>query len=1153
MTIRTRACLILPPVVCLLFLSGCTSTRQPEEKPRTESPAPAPPAPPEEKPAEAGRPAAPAPGPAEEALRLNNRGIAEMEQFRFAQAATFFRRARASDPALLAASVNEAIALFYDRKNEAAGGILRRVLARNPRQIEARYVLALIDRAMGRDADALKHIEVVLEVDPADAGAQYLAGNLEAALHEWDPAIDHYRKALVRDPINASAHYALATALIQKGDSAEAEKVMERYQELRAPGRGTSFGTQYLEQGKYSEAVRVSGVGETPDTGGIAIRPRFEDVAAAGGITFVHGGPRSIPSFPVPPPHTASPGNRRPAVPVAAYGSGSAFLDYDGDGWPDLILGNASCCAPASPALYRNNHDGTFRLVRGSGVDYRGTAMGVAAGDYDNDGRPDLFIAGYRGSALYHNDGKGRFRNVSSLLTDELQKSWCLTAAFIDLDHDGDLDIFVACSGTADGPGRNFLYRNNGDGTFTETGESSGMAATTFTASLAAMDYNDSRDVDVLLVDSPARLFSNNRDGSFADVTTKAKLQIPAGLLGAAAGDFEGDGRVDYCVPVPGAIRIFWNRGSTFRSQDFPIASGRYFTSALAFDYDNDGDLDVLLVGDELRLIENAGLREFRDVTAGTGLDKVDAANARSASIGDYDRDGDLDVLVTRCGRAPLLLRNEGGNRNNAFRLSLEGKTDNRPGYGAKVEWAAGGLWQHREVFGELGYLSQNSVDMLLGLGRRAAPDYVRVLWPSGVLQTEIPAKNTVSLHMVELDRKGTSCPILYAWNGRGFEFVTDFLGGSAIGYLEEPGRYSIPDTDEYVKIASDRLRPRGGRLALKMVNQLEEVIFFDAVRLLAVDHPSGLEIFPDERLLSFPPYPHFKVFTVSAPRDVVAATDENGRTWTEALLAVDRHYVMGFELLPFKGYAEPHDLTLDLGDLRGAVRILLLLDGWIDYADSTSNYAAAQSGTRLVPPYLQVWEDGKWRTVLQDMGFPAGLPKTMTVDLTGKVPAAERTRIRIVTNMRIYWDRIRVETAAQDPRLRITTMEAEKASTEWVGYPRQWSPDGLAPFGYDFAARDATAPWKSHIGEYTRRGDVKDLVQSADDRLVVLPHGEAIAAEFPATGLPRLPQGWTRDWLLYVDGFGKDMDLHSRYPDTVAPLPRHCDAAVAGRESSGR
>jgi Flp pilus assembly protein TadD len=1087
--------------------------------------------------AQAQRPAR-KPDTLEEVLRLNNLGIAEMEQFRFTKAAEYFQQARSLDPKFLAGMVNLGIAWFYDRKNEDAIRILNEALQRDPKQIQAHFVLSLLLRSSGKDSDAIQHMKAVIDMDPDDAPALYFAGSLESAMHEWQPAIAHFKNALNRDSMNVSIYYALAKTLIQKGDSVEAEKVMAQFQEWKARGTGTSYGNQYGEQGRYANVVRVSSPGEPFDSGGVSPRPRFVDAGSTAGIRFVHAGPQSGSLLP-------EQGGDVKTVP-AFLGSGAAFVDVEGSGWPDLLLANASANVPATPAYYRNNHDGTFSPAAGTGIDYRGTAMGVASGDYDGDGLPDVFIAGYHSSALYHNEGKGRFHDVTSLLSPKLQQSWAISAAFIDFDHDGDLDLYITCAPDAGGaPASNFVFRNNGDGTFTETGEATGTARTGFTPSLAFMDFNDSRDVDLLLVGPNLKLFSNNRDGSFKDVSARAGVDAPAGVLGLAVGDFDGDGHMDICLPpktAGGPARLLWNRGDSYESQDLPVSSGARFWSARAFDYDNDGDLDILLAGDEIRLLENLGRRKFVDVTPLVGLGNIKAANARAVAIADYDRDGDLDLLITRCGAAPLLLRNDGGNRNNAFRLTLEGKSDNRSGFGTKIEWASGGMWQHREIDGDLGFLTQSATEILLGMGRRTTPDYVRVLWPSGVLQTEIPDRAAHSLHMAQLDRKGTSCPILYAWGGTKYGFVSDFLGGSAMGYLEEPGRYGIPDTDEYVKISHDQLMPRGDRLSLKMVNQLEEVMLFDAVRLLAVDHSAGTEIYPNERLQANPPFPDFRIFTASSARNVISAKDGKGVDWTRELQDVDRKYVRGFQLLPYKGYAEDHTLVLDLGDLRGANRALLLMDGWIDYATSTSNFAAAQAGLKLVPPYLQVWGAGKWRTVIEDMGFPAGLPKTMTVDLAGKLPASERVVIRIVTNMRIYWDRIRLEAGPEDARIRLTTIEPVRAATSWVGYPQQCSPDGLAPFAYDYDRRDAVAPWKTHAGGYTRFGDVRELLGKVDDLYVVLGHGEEITADFSTQGLPPLPPGWTRDWLLYVDGYGKDMDLHSQFPDRLEPLPRHRD-----------
>lgn len=1090
--------------------------------------------------------------PAEEVLRWNNLGIAAMEQFDFAKAAGYFRNAREKDRQFLAATVNLGIAQFYDRKTEPAVETLRDALTRDAKQVQARFVLALALRGSGQREAALKNFLLVLGQDPSDPAALYFAGSLESTLHNQEAATRHFVKALSLDPFNQSIYYGLARACFEKGDSGGGEKAMARFQALRASGNGTSFGNLYFEQGRYAEAVRVSSYKDETYSGTI----RFVDVTRPAGIDFKHAGPRRPAGSPFP-PNPIEAGPARETEVLTSYGSGAAFLDYDDDGRPDLFTVNTAATGPAKSVLYRNRGDGAFARAIDCGIEFNGMGMGVAAGDYDNDGRPDLFISGYKRSALYHNEGGGKFREMTSILSTHVFESfWGLTAAFVDLDHDGDLDLYLTglnraqeersrdTTGNMAILGRNLLFRNNGNGTFTEVGALSGTARTGWAPSFVLMDFDSSRDIDLLLLNSPWKLFSNHRDGSFVDRTTKAELRFESPVLGAAAGDFDGDGNIDLCAPVSGTtgtVRLLWNSGRGFVAEDVACPGRGPFWNASAFDYDNDGDLDLLLSGDRLCLLENRGRRQFVDVSGQAGLNSLDAFNTRSIVPADYDRDGDIDLFVTRGGLAPLLLRNEGRNRNRSLPVELTGKSDNRSGIGCRVDWASAGLWQRRELTGNLGFLTQSCDRLLLGLGRHSAPDYLRILWPTGVLQTELAPRGGGPVKVVELDRKGTSCPILYAWNGSEYGFVTDFLGGSALGYLLAPGKYAVPDSNETVKIRHDQLQPRDGRLSLQMVNQLEEVIFFDTVQLFAVDHPQEIEIFPNERLVSRPPFPDFTVFTASAPGKVLSARDHHGRDWTAALVEQDRRYVEGFQLLPFKGYAENHELTLNLGDLRGAKRAILLLDGWIDYASSSSNFAAHQAGLKLAPPNLQGEDSsGEWKTILEDMGSPAGLPKTIVVDLTGKVPLTRETRVRIQTNMRVYWDRIRIETGPQDSRMRIVGARPMGSRTSWVGYPVQTSSDGRAPFSYDYGRRDAFAPWKTHAGQYTPLGDVRELLECIDDRYVVLAHGEAITAEFSSAGLPALPLGWIRDWLLFVDGFGKDMDFHSAHPDAVGPYPRH-------------
>ena len=331
----------------------------------------------------------------------------------------------------------------------------------------------------------------------------------------------------------------------------------------------------------------------------------------------------------------------------------------------------------------------------------------------------------------------------------------------------------------------------------------------------------------------------------------------------------------------------------------------------------------------------------------------------------------------------------------------------------------AGSLYQKLEVYSASPAPAPS--DLIFGLGKREKPDAVRVLWPAGIVQaeTEFPAASSsglISLNVTEIDRKPSSCPYLYAWNGKQFEFITDFMGGGEMGYLESPGHYNKPDPVEYVRIRSDQLKEKDGRYELRVTNELEEAMFVDRLQLLVVSHPAGTEVYPNEGM-SDPPKP-FRLF-VTAPRPPASAVDDKGNDVLDLISRMDRRWPDDFKTDRIRGYAAEHSLTLKLnGESKvqsPKSKVLLLLTGWTDYAWSSDNVAAIQSGREMQPPSLQVKDRrGQWQTVIKDIGIPVGRPQTVTVDLTGKFLSASR-EVRIVTNMRVYWDQILVDTSDRD------------------------------------------------------------------------------------------------------------------------------------------
>jgi hypothetical protein len=846
-------------------------------------------------------------------------------------------------------------------------------------------------------------------------------------------------------------------------------------------------------------------------------------------------------------------------------GGSVLILDYDANCDSSLFV-----VSPAEQRLYRKEGGKFVDVTASSGlssVPPGSVGIGAVAGDYDNDGKPDLFVLRYGGCSLYHNDGNGKFSDVTASAGIPAYPFLALSAAFVDVDHDGDLDIFIA--GFADlnklpagHPGRsltfpddfagapNLLLRNDGKGKFTDITSQAKVAPPGGAGHAVAViptDYDNHRDIDLFVLHYGAApvLFSNQRDGSFRDVAAEVGLGRSARFTCAAAVDVNKDGYTDFFfgrADGPGVFAI--SDGHThFVTSDAPAGTAGA-TAAQFLDYDNDGLLDLLVFANgKLRVFRNIGGGRWTDVSDKAAPKDLfgggDAGPVRAFASGDVDGNGAAD-LVARLPSGPLKLARNNGKGGHSLRVQLAGKVGNRSGIGSKVEVRAGSLWQKLETYSACP--APAPADVIFGLGRRTAPDAVRVLWPSGIVQSELEftvssSANKPCFAVTELDRKPSSCPYLYAWNGERFEFVTDFMGGGETGYWEAPGERNVPDPDEYVRIREDQLKERDGRYELRVTNELEEVLYVDKLQLIAVAHPADTEVYPNEGMVD-PPRP-YKLFATRGAHPPLSAVDDHGNDVLPRIAKLDRTYPDDFKLDQIRGYAVEHTLTLDLG-AKGRKRTLLLMTGWTDYAFSSDNVAASQSGLKMKSPSLQVKDrSGRWQTVIEDIGIPVGRPQTVTVDLTGRFPS-DRTDVRIVTNMRIYWDQILVDTSDGGSPVKLDRLPMLKADLRWRGFSAETSPDGREPFGYNYARVSPVSPWKTAPGRYTREGDVRDLLARSDDMFVISQPGDEIALVFDGSKLPPLPSGWKRTFLLYADGFSKEMDVNSASPDQVAPLPYH-------------
>jgi hypothetical protein len=329
------------------------------------------------------------------------------------------------------------------------------------------------------------------------------------------------------------------------------------------------------------------------------------------------------------------------------------------------------------------------------------------------------------------------------------------------------------------------------------------------------------------------------------------------------------------------------------------------------------------------------------------------------------------------------------------------------------------------------------------------------------------------------------------------------------------------------------------GKVSIRFMEPMEEVNYIDQLRLIAVDHPQDVEVNSDERFLDDPPFASGRVVASEGTRLPVGAWDGEGRDVLDQLSRRDHVFASGFTTLPYDGFANLHALTLDLGAVKPDAPLRLLMTGYVNYFSATSLYAAWQAGLKEIPPYVEAQlRDGTWQRIHGDVGFPAGLERTIVVELTGKLPAGTR-RIRLMTNLQIYWDQVLIDQSVGS-EARTTEIPLASAMLHFRGYPKQIEGASPGDLDYDYNLVSLTGPFQRERGNYTHFGDVTPLLTNIDDRFVVLGSGEEIAAEFNAEKLPVLPAHWKRDYFFYANGFVKDMDWWDASPFTVAQMPFH-------------
>ncbi|NBB93135.1 MAG: tetratricopeptide repeat protein [Gammaproteobacteria bacterium] len=1045
-----------------------------------------------------------------EAIERNNHGVGLMGQYKNEEARQVFAALSEAHPDWLAVRVNEAIATL-NRQREGderrALAMVEDILEVDPANVRARYVAGLMRYYLGESEAALAHFEQVLDAAPGEAHVAYFTAQTLAQLGRDEDALSLYERAIELDPYLRSAYYGAALVLRQTGERNEAREMLAAYQRFADNPRAHLAEFRYTRMGPLAEAQAVSG-----------------DAAPAS--EFEPGGP------------VLQAARDLAGLPVGAGPSSLTTADIDGDGRQDLFLAD-----PGGTLVFLQQDDGFAARPDHplSGIE---DVVAAAWGDIDNDGVLDVYLCRRGANRLL---SAGANWQPAPGADDVADAGDCADVGMFDADHDGDLDLFVV---NADAP--NELYSNNLDGSWRRLSETSeaNLAGHGRGRMVLAADLDADRDGDIVVLHDggPQQVLVNDRLWRYREPAGFEAFRGAAPLAVTAA-DFQATGR-PALVTIDASGRLAsWrpDAGGGWRSSELGVVElERPESVALAaVDLSGNGRPEIL--------VHHAGGFEvlaYRDGAA--GLESLASGEGELLALApvlvDPERGPSLIGLVEGDDGRRLREWPPGDGRGRFAALAPTGRSEqadgmrsNASGIGTGIAARVGSRWSLADTYDRHSAPGQSLQPVAIGLGGGERIDFVRLSWTDGVLQTELALPAGEVHRIAETQRQLASCPVLFAYNGERFEFVSDLLGVAGIGFLHAPGEYSEPRPWEFFRFPAGSIAPRDGRYAIKIGEPMEEVAYLDAARLHVHDLPPGWSLVLDERMhTGGGPAPtgapvFYRDDTLATP---VRAHNERGERVERALRSVDSQAApVGERDRRFLGrLAGEHVLTLEFDRVVNPAgsRPVLIVDGWVEYPYSQTVFAAWQAGADYAAPTLEARAGGRWQTVHEHFGYPAGMPREMSLPLDA-LPSGT-TALRLRTNLEIYFDRIAVALAEAPPdTARLRTLEVDLARLARSGFARRDTLAQRRPY-YDYADRSAFWDTKAPTGFYTAFGAVDRLVAEADEAFAVIGPGEEVHFEFPAPAAP--PEGFRREVVLEVRGYAKDMDLYTRDGETVGPLP---------------
>ena len=1037
---------------------------------------------------------------------------------------------------------NWGLLALRQRNFDPAVDRLERARSLAPDNDQIHYLLGLLESSRGRSAEAITHLRKAVEINRRNLIAIFkLAEEIERQGNENNDSEYQQliQKMLDVQPDNLAVLLELGRIAAKRGDADTLRAVVNKLS-----ARGSSWPVEVQQQLSPLQTAAT----------GSDVRP------AATRITFLRNVLVRVLEYrndllliKPPPGEEAQPFTRflKMETPTFAPAPADTAISFLSEPLPTAPggkwswIGAISLNGEGPPAVALANEkevrigESSYPFPSGASGVPPGPE-GVVALDFNYDFKTDLVLAGAGGVRLLKQESASKFLDVTAQteLPGAILKGSFTGAWAADIDLDGDLDVVLGAERLLP-----TVLRNNGDGSFAEIQPFAGVSGL---LGFVWADTDADGDADPALIDDQGKLhaFANERSGQFQERALPSSLP-PVRAISVA--DTNSDSVLDLLVLQADGIvtRLSdknegqgWEAGEIARLNIGPnYLEGRFRVSLP--DLDNNGGNDLLMVELDISRAASklAGTLVWLSDEQGkfNGLSPVEPRSVFGAA--DLNNDGRLDLLGLTTDGQPVKAINHGTKNYHwqAIRPRAAQTTGdqriNSFGIGGEMEIRAGLLVQKQLVTGPIVHF---------GLGEQSGADVVRIVWPNGAVRAEFETRADQTI-LAEQRLKG-SCPFLFAYNGEEMKFVKDAVPwSSAIGLrINTIGTARVEATEEWYKIGGDELVPREGFYDLRITAELWETYYYDHLALMTVDHPAGTDVFVDERFV-IPPA-KLAITTVEKPRKIAHAVDDNGNNVTDIVSGLDEKYLDNFGRGRYQGVSRDHYVEVDLGDdAPQSGPLWLIAKGWMHPTDSSINVAISQGQEVRAQPLSMEVPDGKggWVVALPNLGFPAGRKKICLFDLANVFRPGTPRRLRLKTNLEVFWDSIEWATGLPDTQLKTTRVSPATADLHYRGYSVIDKPNASSPEVPNYNQFSASIQiWRDLIGYYTRFGDVRELLGNVDDRYVIMNAGDEMSLRFPEQLPPRA--GWVRDYIFLGDGWIKDGDYNSTFSKTVLPLPYH-------------